>query len=380
MLQPRLPTPRLTQCWKTLSSSFRRNYAQAIESASEASVSPEAAAPGITVFSTNRDEKQKGGLALRRYTPRTPGIRHLVRPLNEHLWKGRPLFELTTPKKGHGKGGRNNTGHVTVRHRGGGHKRRIRTVDFARNDPGEHDVERIEHDPGRTAHIALVRSRETGKQSYIIASEGLRAGDVVQSYRSGIPQELIDSMGGTIDQGVLASKTAWKGNCLKLGNIPVGTPIFNITPDSKSIAKLCRSAGTHGIIIGKGDDAVQKEMVKVVGEGGEAALDNLSNEQMRKFEKSARYVTVKLSSGEVRLIDNEAVATIGIASNANYQYTSLGKAGRKRWLNIRPTVRGLAMNACDHPHGGGRGKSKGNRIPVSPWGVPVSSLTFVTKQ
>ena len=309
---------------------------------------------------------------LRRYTPRTPGIRHLIRPLNEHLWKGRPLHRLTFPKKGHGLGGRNMTGHVVVRHRGGGHKRRIRTVDFGRKEGGKHLVERIEHDPGRTAHIALVCNLQTGERSYILAAEGMRAGDKVESFRPGLPKSLVEEMGGTMDQGVIASKTAHRGNCLKLGMIPVGTTIFNITPDAKSIGKICRSAGTHGIIVGKGEDIVQKEMIKVIGDTGNLDLSSLTSEQLRKFEKAANYVTVKLSSGEIRLIDKEAVATIGVASNVNYKYTSLGKAGRARWLGIRPTVRGLAMNAMDHPHGGGRGKSKGDRIPSSPWGKQVS--------
>jgi ribosomal protein L2 len=207
----------------------------------------------------------------------------------------------------------------------------------------------------------------------------------VESYRSGLPEDLIKEMGGTLDQGVIASKTAWKGNCLKLGMIPVGTPIFNIAPTKDSIGKICRSAGTHGIIIGKGEDSVQKEMIKLIGDSGSLDMSSLTPDQLKRFEKAANYVTVRLSSGEVRLIDKEAVATIGVASNVNFKYRSLGKAGRARWLGIRPTVRGLAMNASDHPHGGGRGKSKGNRIPMSPWGIPVSqllslvdSVTFLT--
>lgn len=245
-------------------------------------------------------------------------------------------------------------------------------MDFARAESGKHVVERIEHDPNRSAHIALVKRVATGKQSYILAAEGMRAGDVVQSYRSGLPQELITSMGGSVDMGVIASKTAWRGNCLKLGMIPVGTPIYNIAPYKDSYGKFARSAGTHGIIIGKGEDTVQREMVKVMGDQSKLDLDNLSKEQLMKFERAANYVTVKLSSGEVRLIDKEAVATIGVASNIDFKYRQLGKAGRKRWLGIRPTVRGTAMNTNDHPHGGGRGKSKGNKVPVSPWGVPVS--------
>jgi ribosomal protein L2 len=244
-------------------------------------------------------------------------------------------------------------------------------VDFARLKGGKQIVERIEHDPGRTAHIALVKNINDGTRSYILAAEGLRPGDVVESYRSGLPKSLIQEMGGQMDQGVIASKTAHKGNCLKLGMIPIGTPIFNIAPTRESIGKICRSAGTHGVIIGKGEDTVQKEMIKLIGDSGNTDMSSLTKDQLRKFEKAANYVTVRLSSGEVRLMDKEAVATVGVASNINFKYTSLGKAGRARWLGIRPTVRGLAMNAADHPHGGGRGKSKGDRIPVSPWGIPV---------
>lgn len=385
MLQPRVPLRSLCQTCQLRTPGLRRTYAQAIETVhSSSSITSQEPPPSSLSASAqssdltfsqadDRNSLSKFEVRLRRYTPRTPGIRHLIRPLNEHLWKGRPHIPLTFPKKGHGKGGRNHTGHVVVRHRGGGHKRRIRTVDFARNAPGQHLVERIEHDPGRTAHIALIKHLTTGERTYILAAEGLRAGDVVQSFRSGLPQELIDEMGGQIDYGVLASKTAHRGNCLRLGMIPVGTPIFNITPSKDEVGKLCRSAGTHGIIVGKGEDTVQKEMMKIFGDdSANVDLSQLSLDQLRKFEKAANYVTVKLSSGEVRLIDKEAVATIGVASNVNFKYTSLGKAGRARWLGIRPTVRGLAMNAMDHPHGGGRGKSKGNRIPMSPWGIPVS--------
>lgn len=128
---------------------------------------------------------------LRRYKPRTPGLRHLRRTINGHLWKGRPFMPLTYPKKGHGKGGRNVFGKITVRHRGGGAKRRIRTLDFMRSTPGPRTVERIEYDPNRSAHIALVSDQRTGKKSYITAPDGLRAGDTVQSYRGGIPRDLL---------------------------------------------------------------------------------------------------------------------------------------------------------------------------------------------
>ncbi|MBE7182636.1 MAG: 50S ribosomal protein L2 [Terriglobus roseus] len=278
---------------------------------------------------------------MRTYKPRTPGVRHLRRPINDHLWKGRAYLPLTFPKKGMARGGRNNTGRITVRHRGGGHKRRIRMVDFRRRAEGPQTVERIEYDPNRSAHIALL-SDANGEKSYIIAAEGMRAGDTVQSYMKGIPKDLLASMGGTIDFGMLAAKTAFRGNCLPIHLIPVGTQIYNIGFQPNGKAVFCRSAGTYGVV-------VTKEQ-----EGGEG------------------YVIVRLQSGEVRKVHATAPATIGVASNTAYHFTQLGKAGRKRWMGIRPTVRGVAMNAVDHPHGGGRGKSKGNKPPVSPWGILVS--------
>ncbi|KAI1476157.1 hypothetical protein K445DRAFT_313327 [Daldinia sp. EC12] len=287
-------------------------------------------------------------LILRTYKPRTPGVRHLRRPINDHLWKGRPFLPLTFPKKGMAKGGRNNNGRITVRHRGGGHKRRIRTVDFHRWLAGPHIVERIEYDPNRSAHIALLTEEATGKKTYIIAAEGMRAGDVVQSYRSGIPQDLLDSMGGVIDPGILAAKTAHRGNCLPLHLIPVGTPVYNVGSHPKGGAVFCRSAGTFAVVDSK-DEEVRDDGVKVM---------------------TGKYVNVKLQSGEIRRVSKDACATIGVSSNPHHHYRQLGKAGRSRWLNIRPTVRGVAMNKVDHPHGGGRGKSKGNRHPTSPWGTP----------
>ena len=231
-----------------------------------------------------------------------------------------------------------------VRHRGGGHKRRIRTVDFNRMESGPHIVERIEHDPGRSAHIALLTNGDTGAKSYIVAPQGMRAGERVESYRKGIPQALLDSLGGATDAGMIAAKTAWRGNCLPLHMIPTGTIVYNVGLRKGGKAQLCRSAGTFAMVVNKNDENA----------------------------KTAMYVDVRLKSGEVRRIARDACATIGIASNLNYNRRQLGKAGRSRWLGIRPTVRGLAMNAADHPHGGGRGKSKGNVQPVSPWGQLVS--------
>jgi ribosomal protein L2 len=260
---------------------------------------------------------------MRTYKPRTPGLRHLRRPINDHLWKGRPYLPLTFPKKGQSKGGRNHSGRITVRHRGGGAKRRIRTVDFFRWTPGPHTVERIEYDPGRSAHIALVTENATGKKSYILAAEGMRAGDVVQSYRAGIPQDLLDSMGGVLDPGIIAAKTCWRGNCLPLHLIPVGTVVFNVGSRADGPGIFCRSAGTYAIIVSK-EEETRADGTKVM---------------------TGKHVIVRLQSGEVRKVSKDACATIGVASNIMHQFRQLGKAGRSRLLNIRPTVRGVAMNA-----------------------------------
>lgn len=284
---------------------------------------------------------------MKTYKPRTPGLRHLKRPINDHLYKGRAYLPLTFPRKGHHIGGRNFSGRLVVRHRGGGHKRRIRIVDFTRMEAGKKIVERVEHDPGRSAHIALVSDVETGEKSYILAPEGMRANEVVQSYRQGIPEELLRQLSDVNDQAMIAAKTAWRGNCLPLHMIPPGALIFNIGLTATGRGQLCRTAGSYGtIVVDTGDTDP----------------------------KYAKYVNVKLQSGEVRRIHRDACATIGVASNGNHGRRQLGKAGRSRWLGIRPTVRGVAMNAADHPHGGGRGKSKGNRIPVSIWGRTLVSI------
>lgn len=315
-------------------------------------------------------------MVIRTYKPRTPGVRHLRRPVNNHLYMGRPHHPLTSPRRGHGIGGRNVTGRVTVRHRGGGHKRRIREIDFDRMESGKWFVERIEHDPGRSAHIALIsrpknrhdgehdlrylqhtrkpidgitRVRELPKDrqyKYIIAPQGMRAGERVESFRKGIPKKLLDELGSSADAGMIAAKTAWRGNCLPLYMIPTGTIVHNVGLHRGKEAQLCRSAGTFAMVVNKNDSA----------------------------DGSSRYVDVRLQSGEVRRIHRECCATVGIASNSNHNRVQLGKAGRKRWLGIRPTVRGVAMNAVDHPHGGGRGKSKGNVHPVSIWGQLVSTF------
>ena len=287
----------------------------------------------------------QGSAVMRSYKPRTPGVRHLRRPINDHLWKGKPFKPLTIPKKGMSKGGRNCTGHITVRHRGGGHKRRLRTVDFHRWRPGPQLVERIEYDPGRSAHIALLTDRSTGLKSYVVAAEGMRAGDVVQSYRSGLPKDLIESMGGTIDPGMLAARTALRGNCLPMHLIPVGTVVYNVGSQPKGPAVFCRSAGTYAIVMSKEEESKQDEVTKKTVLG--------------------RYVTVKLQSGEVRRVSKDACATVGVASNPFHKFRQLGKAGRSRRLGIRPTVRGVAMN-------------RGTCLVVSPLALSGLSLNRAT--
>lgn len=304
---------------------------------------------------------------FKRYKPVSPGLRHLRRPLNPHLWEGRPVRALTIPKRKNG--GRNSTGRITVRHRGGGHKQRIRTVDFMRLTQGAHDVIRVEYDPGRSAHIALIKNRSpdalgTQKWSYIIATEGMRAGDEVQSFRKGIPEGFIpgfdelrakelekaaaaassssdasaaaESSAETLAMGILRTMTLRPGNVLPLRLIPPGTVINNVSLDPNGPARLIRSAGSWG--------------------------------QLIAHEEGSKYVQVKLQSGEVRKVLRECCATIGKVSNSVWKNRQIGKAGRARWLGLRPEVRGMAMNACDHPHGGGRGKSKSNKHPRSIWG------------
>ncbi len=274
---------------------------------------------------------------MKKYKPTTPGRRWLRRPVNNHLWKGGPVRKLTSAKRK--QGGRNNTGRVTVRHQGGGHRRRIRHVDFHRLAPGPHEVERIEYDPGRSGHIALIRRLADQSQHYILAPLGIRQGDILESYRAGIPQQLLDEMGmkaDKVDPGMLAARTVSNGNCLPLRMIPVGAIVHALAISPNGPAKLCRSAGTFARIVSRTTDG--------------------------------KYAVIRLQSGETRKIHIDAGATMGVVSNKNHQHRKLGKAGRSRWLGIRPTVRGVAMNAVDHPHGGGRGKSKGNVLSSSPWG------------
>ena len=253
-------------------------------------------------------------MALKNFRPMTPSQRQLVLIDRSELYKGKPVKNLT---KGLTKsGGRNNMGRVTARHRGGGHKRRYRTIDFKRR---KYDmpatVERLEYDPNRSAFIALVKY-EDGELSYILAPQRLRAGDTVVS------GDLVDIK---------------PGNAMPMRNMPVGTIIHNIEMKAGKGGQIARAAGNYAQLVGK----------------------------------DAGYALLRLSSGEQRMVRAECMATIGAVSNSDNQNTNLGKAGRKRWLGIRPTVRGVAMNPVDHPHGGGEGRTSGGRHPVSPWGVPT---------
>lgn len=268
------------------------------------------------------------------YKPVSPGIRHLRRPLNPHLWPGKPVRALTLPLRK--RGGRNASGRITVRSRGGGHKRRIRIVDFARSEAGIHDVVRIEYDPGRSGHIALVKNRNEAvegmkKWSYILAPEGLRAGDQVQSFMQGIPKGFIpgyeeksnsETVNGEPSEassesfaiGLLRTMTIKPGNVLPLRLIPSGTIIHNIGLQPGGPGKLVRSAGTWGQVV--------------------------------LHEVGGKYSQVRLQSGEVRKVQSVCCATIGKVSNPAHKHRSLGKAGRARWLGRRPHVRGVAMNKC----------------------------------
>ncbi len=246
--------------------------------------------------------------------PTSPGRRHLVKVVHPHLHKGAPYAPLLEKKSK--TGGRNNRGRITTRHVGGGHKHHYRVVDFKRNKDGiPGKVERIEYDPNRSAHIALVLYAD-GERRYILAPKGLFAGDAVRS-------------------GIDAPMKA--GSCLPLRNIPVGSTIHNIELRPGKGGQIARSAGTSAQLVAR--------------EGA--------------------YATLRLRSGEMRKIPSDCRATLGEVSNSEHSLRQLGKAGASRWRGIRPTVRGVVMNPVDHPHGGGEGRTSGGRHPVTPWGMPT---------
>ena len=253
-------------------------------------------------------------MALKKFNPITPGQRGLVIVDRSGLHKGDPVKKLTEVL--HKTGGRNNSGHVTAWQRGGGHKRKYRIIDFKRRKfDMKATVERLEYDPNRTAFIALI-TYEDGEQSYILAPQRLAAGDMVEAG----PKADIKP-----------------GNALPIANIPVGTLIHNIELKPGKGGQLARSAGTY---------------VQLVG-------------------RDRGYAILRLTSGEVRLVRSECMASIGAVSNPDQQNIKIGKAGRNRWLGKRPHVRGVVMNPVDHPHGGGEGRTSGGRHPVTPWGKPT---------
>lgn len=252
-------------------------------------------------------------MALRKLKPTTPATRYYSISSFEEITKTTPEKSLLAPLKK--SGGRNNLGRITSRFRGGGHKRRYRIIDFKRNSVGEAEVISVEYDPNRTARIALIKYSD-GDKNYILAPNGIKVGEKIESS----------------NEADLKS-----GNTLSLLAIPVGTFIHNIELKPGKGAQLVRSAGTSAQIVAK----------------------------------DLKYSQVKLPSGEVRMINNNCKATIGIVSNIDHENISLGKAGRSRWMGRRPHVRGVAMNPVDHPMGGGEGKTSGGGHPVSPWGLPA---------
>ena len=249
-----------------------------------------------------------------RRKPTSPGRRFVVSIIDKDLHKGAPYAPLTESKNR--ISGRNNRGKITVRHKGGGHKRRYRIIDFRRNKDGvPAKVNSIEYDPNRTARIALLHYID-GEKRYIIAPDGLQAGD-------------------RLENGPDAPPTL--GNCLPLKNIPLGSAVHNIEMLPGSGGRMCRSAGSSATLVAR----------------------------------EAKWAQLTLPSGAIRRVPAACRATLGKVGNADHMAIVLGKAGRKRWLGRRPHVRGTAMNPVDHPHGGGEGRTKGGRHPVSPTGVPA---------
>jgi large subunit ribosomal protein L2 len=253
-------------------------------------------------------------MALRTFNPVTPSQRGLVQVDRSSLYRGKPVKTLTEGKIS--SGGRNNAGRITVRFRGGGHKKAYRVIDFKRRKldvPAQ--VERIEYDPNRTAFIALVKYQD-GELSYILAPQRLAPGDTI------VAGEHVDVK---------------SGNAMPLGNIPIGTIVHNVELKLGKGGQIARSAGTYAQIVGRDQD----------------------------------YVILRLNSAEQRLVHGRCMATIGAVSNPDKMNTSIGKAGRKRWLGRMPHNRGVSMNPVDHPLGGGEGRSSGGRHPVTPWGFPT---------
>ena len=253
-------------------------------------------------------------MAVVKAKPTSPGRRFVVKVVNPDLHKG-AAHKALLAKKGR-TGGRNNAGRITTRHRGGGHKQHYRMVDFKRNKDGiPATVERLEYDPNRSANLALLKYLD-GEWRYIIAPRGVKAGD--------------ELMSGT-------SAPIRAGNAMALRNVPVGSVFHCVELKPGKGAQMARSAGTSCQLVAR----------------------------------EGTYATLRMRSGEMRRVLSECRATLGEVGNSEHSLRSLGKAGAKRWRGVRPTVRGVAMNPVDHPHGGGEGKTSGGRHPVSPWGMPT---------
>ncbi len=253
-------------------------------------------------------------MGIKRYKPTSPGRRYMTGSDFDEVTTSKPHKSLVRPTTR--ISGRNNTGRITLRRRGGGHKRRLREIDWRRDKVGvPAKVASVEYDPNRTGYIALLHYAD-GEKRYIVAPHGVKVGD-----------EVVSGPGAEIKPG----------NALPLQNIPLGTLVFNVELKLGKGAQLVRSAGT----------------------------------QAQVMAKEGKYVLLRLPSGELRQVLNRCYATIGQVSNPTHGIIKLGKAGRKRWLGRRPKVRGTAMNPIDHPHGGGEGRTAGGRHPVTPWGVPT---------
>jgi len=262
-------------------------------------------------------------MSLKTFKSYTKSTRGTVLVDRKNLWKGKPLKSLTIGK--HSTGGRNNLGRITSRHKGAGHKNKYREIDFYRKkDDIKAKIERIEYDPNRSAHVALIKY-EDGAMNYILAPNKIKVGD-----------EIVSGRGKKIEIG----------NCMPLSDIPAGTDIHNIELSPNGGGKIARSAGSSAQISGIDDN----------------------------------YCIIKLKSGEIRKVISTARATIGIVSNSDHQNIKIGKAGRNRWKGKRPQTRGVAMNPVDHPHGGGEGKTSGGRSPVSPWGQSAKGLKTRTNK
>jgi large subunit ribosomal protein L2 len=253
-------------------------------------------------------------MAVVKTKPTSAGRRHVVKVVNDELFKGRAYGALV--EKQSKSGGRNNNGRITTRHVGGGHRQHYRLIDFKRIKDGiKATVERIEYDPNRSANIALLKYMD-GERRYVIAPKAVKVGDVVES-------------------GVNAAIK--RGNALPLRNIPVGSTVHCIELKPGKGAQIARSAGASAQLVAR----------------------------------EGNYATLRLRSGEMRRVLSECRATLGEVGNSEHSLRQLGKAGAKRWRGVRPTVRGVAMNPVDHPHGGGEGRTSGGRHPVSPWGIPT---------